>query len=69
MRVRSVASVQVCSWILCRSDYWADLVSLHTSLGLGLVRGEVAVVAPLTSHKEHELMVISKEVAGPSPEA
>jgi len=45
-----------------RSDYWADLVSLHTSLGLGLVRGEVAVVAPLTSHKEHELMVISKEV-------
>ena len=47
---------------MCRSDYWADLVSLHTSLGLGLVRGEVAVVAPLTSHKEHELMVISKEV-------
>ena len=61
--------MQVCSWIVCRSDYWADLVSLHTSLGLGLVRGEVAVVAPLTSHKEHELMVISKEVAGPSPDA
>ena len=54
---------------MCRSDYWAELVSLHTSLGLGLVRGEVAVVAPLTSHKEHELMVISKEVAGPSPDA
>ena len=37
-------------------------MSLHTSLGLGLVRGEVAVVAPLTSHKDHELLVISKEV-------
>ena len=38
------------------------MTSLHTSLGLGFSIGGVSVMSPLTSHKEHEVMVVSDKM-------
>ena len=43
-------------------DYWSHLLSVHMELGLGVRVGEVSVIAPLTSHKDYELMMISDKV-------
>ena len=50
------------NFILLRSDYWRDIASLHRSLGLGFSVGGVSVMSPLTSHKEHEVMVVSDKM-------
>ena len=44
------------------SSYWSDLIYLHLKLGLAVTVGDVVVMAPLNSHKEYELMVISPVV-------
>ena len=46
----------------CRSDYWRDIARLYRSLGIGFSVGGVSVMAPLTSHKEHEVMVVSDKM-------
>ena len=44
------------------ADYYHDLVQLHSSLGLAVTHGEATALVPLTSHKDHEIMIISREV-------
>ena len=44
------------------SDYFQDLVELHTSLGLAVSHGQATALVPLTSHKDHEVMVIADKV-------
>ena len=44
------------------ADYFQDLVSLHTRLGLAVSHGEATALVPLTSHKDHEIMIVSREV-------
>ena len=44
------------------SDYFQDLVELHTSLGLAVSHGQATALVPLTSHKDHEIMIVSREV-------
>ena len=43
-------------------DYYQDMVELHTRLGLAITHGEATALVPLTSHKDHEVMIISREV-------
>ena len=38
------------------------MIDLHIVLGLGLRAGTAAAIAPLTSHKDHEIMVIGDQV-------
>ena len=44
------------------SNYWSDLATVHHSLGLAVTVGDVTVMAPLNSHKEYELMVVTHTV-------
>ena len=44
------------------ASYWSDLVTVHHKLGLAVNVGDVTVMAPLNSHKEHELMVVTDTV-------
>ena len=44
------------------TSFISDMVYLHLKLGLAVTVGDVVVMAPLTSHKEYELMVISPTV-------
>ena len=43
-------------------NYWTDLVKLHMYLGLGVAVGGASAIVPLTSHKDHEVMVIADDV-------
>ena len=43
-------------------DYYHDMAALHTRLGLAVTHGKATALVPLTSHKDHEVMIISKEV-------
>ena len=44
------------------SNYYQDLVELHTRLGLAVTHGQATALVPLTSHKDHEVMIVSREV-------
>ena len=44
------------------SNYYQDLVELHSRLGLAVTHGQATALVPLTSHKDHEVMIISREV-------
>lgn len=43
-------------------NYWEDLAKVHVALGLGVVEGGAVAIIPLTSHKDHEVMIIAKDV-------
>ena len=49
-------------FILNRSTYWEDLITIHKKLGLATQIGNVTVLAPINSHRNYELMVISDHV-------
>lgn len=51
------------------SDYFADLVRLHTALGLGLEWQGVRVLASLTPVREREVLLIAPELQGALPSA
>ena len=42
------------------SEYYDDLFSAHTVIGLGLVSGNARVMAHLTPRKEHEVAIITR---------
>lgn len=42
------------------SNYWQDLVEVHDRLGLAVFFGKAVAIAPLTSQKDHELLLISQ---------
>ena len=44
------------------ADYYQDLLQLHSSLGLAVTHGQATALVPLTSHKDHEVMIVSREV-------
>ncbi|XP_049800463.1 uncharacterized protein LOC126235731 isoform X1 [Schistocerca nitens] len=41
-------------------NYWQDLVEVHDRLGLAAFFGKAVAIAPLTSEKDHELLLISQ---------
>jgi len=43
-------------------DYWKDMTELHVALGLGVQHGEATAIVPLTSHRDHEWLVVSEEM-------
>eukprot|EP00092_Neocalanus_flemingeri_P080042 GFUD01099793.1.p1 GENE.GFUD01099793.1~~GFUD01099793.1.p1 ORF type:complete len:414 (+),score=71.54 GFUD01099793.1:115-1356(+) len=43
-------------------NYWEDMAESHVGLGLGVVEGGAVAIVPLTSHKDHEIMIMAKEV-------
>jgi len=43
-------------------NYWEDMAGVHVGLGLGVVEGGAVAFVPLTSHKDHEVMIVAKEV-------
>ena len=43
-------------------NYWEDMAEAHVGLGLGVVEGGAVAIVPLTSHKDHEVMIMAKEV-------
>lgn len=51
------------------ADYFADLVRLHTALGLGLEWQGVRVLASLTPVREREVLLIAPELQGALPSA
>jgi len=40
-------------------DYWRDLLDLHMDLGLGVRHGQATAIIPLTSRRDHEVMIVS----------
>jgi len=43
-------------------NYWEEMAEAHVGLGLGVVEGGAVAIIPLTSHKDHEVMIVAKEV-------
>jgi len=43
-------------------NYWEDMADAHVGLGLGVVEGGAVAIVPLTSHKDHEVMIMAKDV-------
>jgi len=44
------------------ANYWRDMTELHIALGLGVRHGEATAIVPLTSHRDHEWMVVSEKM-------
>jgi len=59
-RINLDASQQYLS--LTGRDYWTDMVQMHMDLGLAVREGDAVAMVPLTSHKDHEVMIIAKYV-------
>ena len=54
------ASLSYLSWT--GKDYWSDMVQMHLDLGLAVREGDAVAMVPLTSHKDHEVMIVAKYV-------
>jgi len=44
-------------------NYWKDMTELHVALGLGVQHGDATAIVPLTSHRDHEWMVVGEEMS------